>query len=113
MTSYLDLVVPLGLANARKGKNMPKLPGFIMNRVNFMMARSYTRKQSRQTIAATYDKAHARALELLDGIGEAEWGLATTLPIGRLNIEEIFKHHTRHFQLHRQDILEGLSQPHK
>jgi hypothetical protein len=108
VASYLDVVVPMALANARQGKNMPKMPKAIGNYFNYLMARHYTRKLSRQTIAAQYDSAHTKTLRLLEGVQAEEWAKSTYLPIGTLTVAQLFQHHSTHFHTHLADVRYGL-----
>ena len=108
ITSYLDAVVPMALANARNGKNMPKMPGFMMNQMNYLMGKMAGRGQDPRSLLTRYDQAHDKALALLDGVQATEWALATGLPIGRLTVEQIFQHHANHFRLHDAEIRQTL-----
>ena len=109
ITGYLDLMVPVGLDNARKGKNMPKMPRILGNFFNFMLTRGYSRKFSRQTIGDHYEAVHIKALALLAGVQPDEWLKSTNLPMGRLNVTQLFEYHCQHLQLHSQDIRYGLN----
>ena len=109
ITGYLDLMLPAGLANARKGKNMLKMPELLGNYFNYMLARRYSRKFSRQTIGEHYEAVHAKALALLAEVQPDEWSKSTNLPMGKLNITQLFEYHCQHLQLHSQDIRNGLT----
>ena len=108
MTQYLDVALPMLVQNARKGKAM-RLPKALANRINVMMARSYARKLSRQTIAQRYETAQRAALALLDGVKDEEWGLSTCFPDGeRITIEGLFRRPAQHFEEHAQQVRLGL-----
>lgn len=111
ITGYLDSMLPVGLDNARKGKNMPKLPQTLGNFLNYMITRRYSRKFSRRTIGDHYELVHTRALELLAGVQPDEWSKSTYLPMGKLNVTQLFEYHCKHVQLHSQDIRNGLTSP--
>jgi surface antigen len=109
MASYLDAVIPMALANARKGKNMPSMPAFLMNQMNYLLGKQAARGQNCRSLAARYEAAHARALALLGEIRNDEWHLETGLPIGRVIVEQIFRHHHAHCRLHGDEIRRTLA----
>lgn len=108
ITQFIDVALPMLVKNARKGKAM-SLPKWLANRVNVMMARSYARKLTRQSIAQRYEAAHAAALALLDGVKDREWDMVTCFPDGeRITIEGLFRRHAHHFEEHAQQVRQGL-----
>jgi len=102
--SYVDMVLPMAVKNARAGKNMPSMPDWAAKYVNYQMGRLVARKMNPERLAVKYDAAHARALTLLDGIADGEWTRETTIPIGRLTIEQLFLHHGVHARHHLAEV---------
>lgn len=106
ITGYLESVLPLGVAAARQGKAhvLPPLPPALVHGISYLGSKFQSRGQTGQTVAARYDTAHAAALALLAGIGDAEWPLATTLVSDHFTVAELFHHHTVHFAEHAAAI---------
>jgi hypothetical protein len=104
ITAYLTVILPMTVSNARAGKNMPDLPGFIAHPLNYLFSIMHARDKTLQNIGSAYDKVHNGALQLLDSIKDDEWELRTNMPAGRLSIEEIFRHHTKHFAQHATEV---------
>jgi len=108
--AYLDVILPMTVGNARAGKNMPDLPGFVMHPLNYLLSIMHARDKTLQNVGSAYDKVHNGALQLLDGIQDNEWALQTNMPAGRLSIEEIFRHHTKHFAQHAAEVRKTVGQ---
>ena len=107
--SYLDRIVPMGVANARARKNFPPMPGFVEKPLNLLLSVMVARGSTPQSALESYDRAHAAALALLDGIKDDEWPLVTRLPVGQFTIEGIFRHHAEHFRDHEPEIRATLA----
>ena len=107
--SYLDRMLPVGVANARAHKNFPDMPGFVANPLNLLLSIMISRGSTPQSALASYDRAHAAALVLLEGIKVDEWPLSTRIPGGEFTVEGIFRHHTVHFREHEPEIRATLA----
>jgi hypothetical protein len=110
IVSYLGNILPLIVGAARQGKKhaLPPLPPAIGHPFSYLLTKLQSRGQSRQTVGAKYEAAHQAALQLLDGIQEREWPLATNSPAGRRTIAEAFRHHTTHFDEHATAIRQAV-----
>ncbi len=93
---------------------VPKLPASVFNRLTVPMIRIGARKQTQQSVAEKYDDAHYAALRLLDSIQEGEWDKGVSYPNwdslleGYVTIERLFRHPAAHFELHSEEIRQGL-----
>ena len=113
--TFAPRMLPADVGLIRRGGWMPRLPAFIFNWSNVLMTRWMARRESIHTAGALYDAAHANALEVLETIQDDEWGLGREYPdwdpmlSGYVTLERLFRYLTIHFQVHREQVREGLA----
>ncbi len=102
-------LLPREVASARRDKGMFNLPPFLRDPLNSAVTRFGARNQSLSTVARRYDAAYTAALRSLDGVRDDEWRRGARFwGEGFIDIEGLFRSHTRHFAEHGQDIAAAV-----
>ena len=84
------------------------------NRLNVIMTRIGAIGLTRQSAAEKYNAAHASALRALEGVEDQEWDLGVDYPgwdrllNGHVTLERLFRYLAIHFQVHAEQIRQGL-----
>ena len=113
--TFAPRMLPADAGLIRRGGWMPRLPAFAFNWSNVLMTRWMARKETIHTAGALYDAAHANALNVLETIQDEEWGLGREYPdwdpmlSGYVTLERLFRYLTIHFQVHREQVRQGLA----
>lgn len=99
-------MLPQDVKLIRKGRFISP-PAWLFNWVNIYITRWRARNHTCESLAAAYDKAHATALEIMDGISGDEWALTGNypdvgggLPGGERTIAMMYLYLSQHFQEH-------------
>jgi len=114
--TFAPRMLPADVGMIRSGGWMPKLPAFLFNWANVLMTRWAARNQSAQSVGALYDAAHDRVLALLDTIQDDEWILGREYPdwdpmlSGTVTIERLFRYLNEHFEVHAEQVRQGLAE---
>ena len=104
LTWSLELV-PREVEHARRGKGMFNLPPLVRDPLSMIATRGAARGQTRQSIAARYESAHAAALRTLDGVKDDEWHRGAPFwGEGFRDIEGLFRAITHHFDEHAAHV---------
>ena len=99
--------IAAGLQQARRGKGYNP-PMWYFNAKNRLRTRWHGRRATPESIAATYDAAHAKLLQLLDDLDEAEWRRSVRRYGADRTIESFFPAVTRHFESHSASVRAAL-----
>lgn len=91
----------------RKGK-APNPPRWLMNPANVLITRLGSRKATQESVAESYEAAHAAILACLAGIRDNEWQKGAQAYGRYSTIETSFARLREHFDEHNGDILRGL-----
>ena len=99
---------PEAIEHLRQGKNYHNPPSFLNwlgPLINRKLAQQSARGQTRASILAWYDKAHAAMLATVEGIGDDEWGRgAYCFGAGYKTILDLCQYLPGHFQEHAAQI---------
>ncbi|HSL29942.1 MAG TPA: DinB family protein [Anaerolineales bacterium] len=91
------------------------IPISLFNRLNEVFTRYGSRNLNRTFLAEQYDRAHARALESLEELQEADFERALPYPgydamlSGVVTVERLYRYLKLHFQAHAGQIRERLN----
>jgi hypothetical protein len=109
-----------GVIVTRKGtqkrKTVPRLPALLFNQLNVLITRIGARNVTRRSVGEKYDAAHAAALNALETIEEHEWSQGVHYPgwdrflDGHVTLERLFRYLAVHFEVHAEQIRQGLEQ---
>ena len=99
-----------------RGGRMLTPPAWLFNFFNVWFARLAGRRQTRNKLAAEYDRCYEIVLTLLKSIHEEEWQLSADYPDvggaldgGQRTLAEMFHYLTEHFEEHAVDIRQSLA----
>lgn len=106
--------VPAAIVRAYRGgaafSALYSLPAFLRNWVNgtFLVPRQ-GRKATRASIAAAYDRHHARVVEAIAGVKDDEWNRSANFGLARITVDEVAHRPINHFRDHGDAIHGNLS----
>jgi hypothetical protein len=99
--------VPQGVDRARKGKNL-NLPRGVFNALNPWITRWGSRGITRESVAKSYDDAHAKVIALLETVKDDEWQKGCKITGDYQTVQHHFEIPAAHFAEHKADILKSL-----
>ena len=113
--TFAPRMVPSDVRLIRRMGWTPKPPAFLFNGLNILLTRWGARKHTPQSLGGAYDAAHQVALDLLDTIQDDEWDKGMEYPgwdpllDGYVTIERLFHYLSLHFEVHAEQVREGLN----
>jgi hypothetical protein len=99
--------VPQGVDRARKGKDL-NLPRGVFNVLNPWITRWGSRGITPESVARSYDEAHAKVIALLETIKDDEWTKGSKITGEFQTVTHHFEIPATHFAEHKTDILKSL-----
>lgn len=114
--TFAPRMLPADVRMIRKGGRAPKVPAVLFNWLNIIITRWGARRYTRQTMGEAYDAAHAAAVETLDTIQEDQWDKGLEYPdwdpllSGFVTIERLFRYLILHFEVHAEQVQQGLEE---
>lgn len=106
--------LPMDVRMIRYLKWVPKLPAGPFNRLNIYFTKRGGRNATKESLAETYDKAHAQTIKALESVNDNEWNFGVEYPdwdpmlSGFVTLETLFHYIRRHFDAHEKDIRLAL-----
>lgn len=106
--------VPSAIARAHRGgvgfSALYSLPTSLRNWVNgtFLVPRQ-GRQATRETIAAAYDRHHARILEAIAAVKDDEWNRSANFGLARVTVDQAAHRAITHFRDHGEAIRRNLA----
>ena len=102
--------LPSDVRLIRHLKWVPKFPAGPFNRMNVYLTRRGARDATKDSLAETYDQAHARTIQALISVKDEQWELGVNYPDwdpllgGFVTLERLFHYIKLHFESHARDI---------
>jgi hypothetical protein len=96
-----------GVQQCRKGKGLNP-PRGIADFLNTWMTRIGSRGATPETMAAKYDEAHQKIVDMLETVQDDDWAKGSRQFGRMMTVESTFRSQKEHLDEHRADINRGL-----
>ncbi len=101
--------VPLRIESARKDKAIQSMPPFVFHFLNTRLTRKLERQHDLRSVGNYVNQQFAAAIDVLDGIRDAEWDLVSRTFIQRWTVRQVFENQAKHIREHLGHVKAALA----